>query len=132
MIHTSILGSVLLIASVQLSFAGDPQIPQNAKPLMETEIKELLDGNKFEFTAYDEPLTGTTSWEAGKGVVSGNYVWDKTQKGTYSVSWFLKDNKSCTKQADKDAVCQLIYLYANGFMEVNADGKIHAVSTPVN
>lgn len=111
-----------------LAHADAPEIPDGVAPLAEGEIKRLLDGKTYAFVAYDEPLTGTTSWDFDGGTVSGRYVWNKSKSGTFSSKWFLRDGLNCTQSSGKDAVCQVIYPYGDGFMEVTPDGVVHAVS----
>lgn len=120
-----------LLAHPSLAPADDaPAIPSGAAPLSQAEILGLLDGKSFSFTGYDEPIVGTTTWDAAKKTVSGTYVWDGTQEGTYEAEWFIENDRNCTRSGDKEPVCQTIYRYQTGFMEVNAKGEVHAVSVP--
>ena len=126
-----IIAAFVLCSSIGLALADAPKIPEGVTPLTEAEIKELLDGRTYEFIAYDEPLTGTTTWNYDAGTVSGSYIWDKKNKGTYSAKWFLRGDKNCTQSKSKKAVCQIVYPYDNGFMEVTAKGVVHAISRPI-
>lgn len=126
------IGVTLCLLTFKMVSAADPKIPEGVEPLDNAAILKLLDGRKFEFAAYDEPITGTTLWEFDKGTVSGSYIQDNTNSGTYSLKWFVKDGKSCTLQGNDKTVCQSIYPYENGFMEVNSKGKVHTISLPAN
>ena len=122
----------LLALSVitSLAHAGDPKIPTGAQPLNEVEIRSLLDGKTFSFVAYDELLTGTSSWDAQAGAVSGDYLVKQMQRGIYAEGWFVDDGRSCTQSPGKKAVCRVIYRYGDGFIEANENGGIHAVFVP--
>ena len=122
------IAALLTLGVASGAFADEPKVPEGATPLTEAEIKELLDGKTYEFVAYDEPLTGTSTWNYDKQTVSGSYVWKKKDKGEYESKWFLQDGKNCTQSPKKDAVCQIIYTYKEGFMEVTPKGVVHAIS----
>jgi hypothetical protein len=128
----SLLGAVAVLGIISSlspnAHANDPKIPDGAKPLSGTEVVALLDGRTFKFTGYDQPIVGTTKWDAKSQTVSGDYVWAKTEKGTFTVKWFIDGDKNCIQEPDKDPVCQTVYATDNGFMEINAKGKVHAVS----
>lgn len=119
-----------LTAMTSLAYAGDPKVPAGAQPLNDADIRSLLDGKKFSFIAYDEPLTGTTSWDAQSVSVSGDYVVKQAQKGIYTKGWFVGEGKNCTQSPGKKAVCHIVYRYGRGFMEVNENGSVHSVSVP--
>lgn len=126
-----IIATFVLCSSISLALADAPKVPEDLAPLTEAEIKQLLNGKTYEFVAYDEPLTGTTTWNYEAETVSGSYVWDKKDKGIYSAKWFLRGGKNCTQSKNKKAVCQIVYPYGNGFMEVTPKGVVHAVSRPI-
>jgi len=123
---------IVLLSMMSTASADAPDVPESVAPLAETEIKELLDGKTFQFVAYDEPLTGTSTWNHDKGTVSGTFVFDQEQEGEYEVRWFLKDDLSCIEASTNEPQCQVIYPYEGGFMEVRPDGVVHAVSKPIN
>lgn len=110
------------------AIAGELVIPATPA-LTDAEIIQLLDGKTFTFTAYDQPLIGLTVWNYPDHTVSGSYLYDGTP-GTFTATWTVTDNKSCTQAPGQDRICQTIYVYQTGFMEVNAAGQIHAVSVP--
>jgi hypothetical protein len=126
----SLLTGAGMLLAAQLSFAADaPAIPSTS-PLEADAIVKLIDGHTFAFTAYDAPLTAVTHWDMSEKKVSGDYVF-KGEKGTFETDWSIEGDKSCTLSGDGGAkVCQTIYAYQNGFMEVNADGTVHGVSIP--
>lgn len=126
------IGAALLAQSNSAGADEAPAIPSGAAPLTQAEILALLDGRSFSFTGYDEPIVGTTSWNASKKTVSGTYVWDGSQEGTYEAEWYIENDRSCTRSAGKEPVCQTIYRYQTGFLEVNAAGAVHAVSIPLD
>jgi hypothetical protein len=110
--------------------ADTPSIPQD-DPLTEIEIKELLSGRTFEFVAFDEPITGTTNWDFEEGIVSGSFIWDKSEKGTFETEIRFEGDQLCTIQ-NRGTICQIVYPYEAGFMEVTPDGVVHAVSSPMD
>ena len=126
-----LIATFVLCGSISLAFADAPKVPEGVTSLTEVDIRQLFDGKTYEFIAYDEPLTGTTTWNYDEGTVSGSYVWDEKDKGTFSIKWFLKDGMSCTQSKNKKAVCQKVYPYENGFMEVTPKGVVHTVSRPI-
>jgi len=121
----------ILFGSIGVALTDEPKVPEGVLPLTEAEIRKLFEGKTFEFVAYDEPLTGTTTWDRTKGTVSGTYVFDQEETGEFELKWFLKDGMSCIETGEEPQ-CQFIYLYEEGFMEVRPDGVVHAVSKPIN
>ena len=65
-------------------------------------------------------------------MVSGDYVWNQTQKGKFESSWSIEGDKNCTQVSGKPRICQTLYAYEDGFMEVTDKGKVHAVSKPAS
>lgn len=109
-----------------------PDVPEGSTPLTKTEIEQLLEGRTYEFVAYDEPLIGTTNWDFERGTVSGTYTWKGSEKGEFDNEVFIDEqNRLCIVQT-KGTVCQIVYRYENGFMEVTPGGIVHAVSRPAN
>lgn len=124
------LAAAVLFALVATG-AAQPETPRvpDGKPLTEAEIRALIDGVTFDVVAYDEPFTAVITWNAGAGTVSGSYVWDKTKEGTFAMEMYFENDRLCTKQK-KGNVCQIVYRYEDGFMEVTPQGVVHAVSLP--
>lgn len=81
------LFALLAIGQNPNSAQADPEIPPGAKPLTNEEIKAALGGKTFKFVAYDSPksLTGTSTWDLGRGIVYGDYVYDNQSPGNYPV-----------------------------------------------
>lgn len=128
--RTSLLvGLAVAFNTFALASADVPKIPA-AAPLSNEEIKALLDGKRFAFTGYDQPITGTTTWNATAGIVSGVYSWQGGPDTPYEAKWTIEGGKNCTESPEQQPVCQTIYRHEDGFMEVNADGQVHAVSKP--
>ena len=126
--------ALLTIATFSNAADADPEIPPGAKPLTNAEISALLAGRTFSFVVYDaaKSLTGTSTWDAHRKKVYGEYSWDKQSPKKWERKWYIVNGQNCTKPLDeKPAECQNIYLDGDGFIEVTDDGTIHAVSTPV-
>jgi len=121
----------LALAFVSLTSPAQAEAPAipGTPPLKAAEIAKLLDGKTFNFTGYDALLTAHTSWNLAAKTVSGDYLY-LGSPGTFSATWTIRGDKSCTQAKGKDVVCQTIYAYQNGFMEVNPDGSVHGVSIP--
>ena len=114
-----------------VALADAPSIPES-DALSKEEIEALLTGRTFEFTGYDEPIVGTTEWDFRTGYVSGSYVWDGSEKGEFKTEMFIdEESRLCTVQK-RGTICQVVYRYEDGFMEVTPEGVVHAVSKPVN
>lgn len=129
----ALMPSFLLIGTAQIAIADmspvAPEIPAQP-PLKSDEIIKLLDGKSYQFKDYDQSVTGTTNWDYKSHTVSGDYDFAGIKKGTYTAQWTVKDDKSCTTDHFQGTVCQTVYAFGDGFMEVNAKGKVHAVSVP--
>ncbi|MET1026618.1 MAG: hypothetical protein ABWY00_05590 [Dongiaceae bacterium] len=119
--------ALLVLLPATQAFAADPAIPKT-QPLIAAEIIALLDGKTFAFTAYDVPLTGTSTWDSKSKTVTGAYNFSGAM-GMYTAEWTLEGDKSCTKAPNQERTCETIYKYENGYMAVNDQGKVHAVST---
>ena len=92
-----LIGIFAIINSITVAAADAPKVPEGISPLTEAEIRQLFDGKTYDFVAYDEPITGTTTWSYDEGTVSGSYIWKKKEKGKFNIKWFLQDGKSCTQ-----------------------------------
>jgi len=128
----ALIAPILLIGithPVQADMSSAPAIP-NQPPLKTDEIIKLLDGKSYTFTDFDQPVTGTTTWNYKEHTVSGNYVYAGIKKGDYTAQWTVTGDKSCTTDKFQGTLCQTVYAYENGYMEVNSKGKVHAISVP--
>lgn len=126
--------AILAMGLVQNAALADPKIPPGAKPLTNEEIVAALGGKTFSFVAYDraKSLTGTSTWDLGRGVVYGDYVWDNQSPKKWKKKWFVDNNQNCTQSRNKGPVCMNIYLDGEEFILVTDDGTIYSVSTPVD
>ena len=124
----------LAMGSIQTAALADPEIPPGAKPLTNEEIEAALGGKTFRVVVYDnaKSLTGTSTWDLGRGIVYGDYVLDNQSPRQWKRKWFVENNQNCTQPRNQDSECQNIYLDGEKFIEVTDDGTIHAVSTPVD
>jgi hypothetical protein len=131
-------GILILIGLVIVGLAptdsfSNPEIPSGAIPLTNEEIKVALGGKSFNFVVYDaaKSLTGSSTWDLERGAVSGKYVYDNQSPKKWKRTWYVENNKNCTKPRNAQPECQNIYLDGEIFIEVTDDGTIHAVSTLV-
>jgi len=129
-----LLIALLAMGSIQNAALASPEIPPGAMPLTNEEIEAALGGKTFRFIVYDrsKSLTGTSTWDLGRGAVYGDYVWDNQDPKQWKRKWFIENNQNCTQPRNKDPECQNIYLDGENFIEVTDDGTIHAVSTPID
>ncbi len=129
-----ILVALLAVGPNPNAALADPEIPQGAQPLTDEEIKAVLGGKTFKFVVYDaqKSLTGTSTWDLDRGAVYGEYVWDNLSPRQWKRKWYVENDKNCTQPRNKAPECQNIYLDGKKFIEVTDDGKIHAVSTPID
>jgi hypothetical protein len=124
---------VFLLASLGLligpGLADAPQLPSTVKQLKGQEIAKFLDGKKFDLTIYDADAetTATSNWDWKSKQVYGDYVYKGTP-GTFKNAWIVKGNTNCAEKSGKKWICQKIYVDGDTMYEVNAKGKIHAVS----
>jgi len=107
--------------------------PEGAKPLSGDEIRSLLgSGVKFDFVGVKAPITGTGYWDLATMTAYGSYEIDQRMKGSWSVDWLIDDDKTCLGYSLKGSVCHHIYAHGDGgFLEVNLDGEVHTVYTPI-
>jgi hypothetical protein len=107
--------------------------PEGAKPLSGDEIRSLLGGGtRFNFVGVSAPITGTGYWDPATMTAYGAYEIDQRMKGSWSVDWFIDGDRNCLGYSLKGSVCHHIYPHGDGgFLEVNLDGKVHTVYTPI-
>ena len=107
--------------------------PEGAEPLSGDQIRQLLgSGQRFNFVGVTAPITGTGYWDLKNEVVYGDYEIDHRIKGNWTFRWFIDGNKNCLGYSLEGSVCTHIYAYGNGgFLEVNMDGEVHTVYTPI-
>lgn len=107
--------------------------PADAKPLQEDEIRALLGGGKqFEWVGVTLPIAGTGTWNLAAELVYGTFEIGGKISGNWSVAWYVDGDKNCLRYSPTRTVCTYIYAHGDGgFMEVNLDGEVHTVYTPI-
>ena len=120
-----------LIASVMLAGTSlaDEALPSTAKKASLEEFKTFADGKKVEVVIYDlgVPVTATLTWNWKNKLITGTALVNGKDKIKVSSKLSFKDDMACATNQGK-ATCHAIYIEADKFYEVRADGKVHAVS----
>lgn len=128
------VGAAFLLSEIILAQTTAPTTPpEGTKPLSGQQIRSLLGGGtNFSFVAVGAPITGTGYWNLETGTAYGVFVLGKKIKGNWGFEWFVAGNKNCLKYSVLKTVCTHIYPHGDGgFMEVNLDGTVHTIYTPV-
>lgn len=133
--------SRLLLYVVSIGFAicapsahGADPIIADARKLSGDEIQPFLANRTFTFVVRDQSytLTGTSTWDPDRERVYGKYSLNQQASKKWSRSWYVNDGMNCTKPGDGDVECNYIYVKDDEFIEVKADGTIHATSVPID
>ncbi len=125
--------AVLLTAgsAVQAQTELPDRLPEEARRLDSEEIKALLGSGPFQFVGAEGKARGTSIWDLGTGTAHGSFVWEGRLKGSWTLAWFVEEDLSCLKPSQGPAVCREIHAHGKGFFEVNLDGGIHTLTTPL-
>jgi len=75
----------------------------------------------------DVETTATSNWDWESKQFYGEHVYKGTP-GTFKKVCIVKGNTNCTENSGKKWICQKIYVDGDTMYELNAKGKIHAVS----
>lgn len=125
------------VAAAASLFAGaasaDPDVPLDARPLVQGEIEIQLDGRSFQFEIYgeDKPLSGTSTWDLARGVVYGTYLWNNSHRGKWRRAWFVDGDRNCIKPILREAECRRLYRDGKRFFQLGENGGVYAVLTPL-
>lgn len=125
------------VAAAASLFAGaasaNPDVPLDARPLVQGEIEIQLDGRSFQFEIYgeDKPLSGTSTWDLARGVVYGTYLWNNSHRGKWRRAWFVDGDRNCIKPPLRKAECRRIYGDGERFFQLSENGALYAVLTPL-
>lgn len=111
-----------------------PAVPDSG-PVPGAQIRSLVEGGPYDVRVFAGRDAGTSGrgviWDFDAGTVSGNYLTEEGETGTFSLAAEVVGDRLCAGNADNRA-CHQIYAYQDGFMEVRDDGVVHAVSTPAD
>ena len=107
-----------------------PAVPETG-PVAGSEIGALVEGGPYDVRVFVGQDAGTAGsgvmWDFSAGTVSGNFETAAGETGTFSIPAEIVGNQLCAGEGD-GRECHFVYRIENGFMEVNADGSVHAVS----
>ncbi len=119
------------IAAAKAQTAVPERLPDDAKRLQTAEIKALLGSTPFQFVGAGGKARGTSTWDLATGTAHGSFVWEGRLRGAWTLAWSVRDDLSCLEPARGEPFCLEIYAYEDGFLEVNPDGSIHTLTTPL-
>ncbi|MEM7462984.1 MAG: hypothetical protein AAF362_09905 [Pseudomonadota bacterium] len=132
---TALLALLIFVPDADAFIAADlpTKAPEDAEPLSGPEIRKLLgSGTRFDFVGVSASITGTGYWDLSTGTAYGSYELDQRIKGNWTIRWFIEGNLNCLGYSLAKKVCTHIYAHGDGgFLEVNLDGSVHTVYTPV-
>ncbi len=123
--------SMLFFAACTTTSSG-PTVP-DGPPLSGAEIRDAVADGPYALRIFDGEFAGTTgqsTWDFAAGVVSGTFATADGQTGSFENPISIVGNTLCNG-AGSARQCYFIYPYEGGFLEVNADGSVHAVSRPI-
>ena len=128
-LYIAVLASALSLSS---AYTQAEEMPKSAKQLTGDQIPEFLDGKKFDVKIVDAdaPITATTNYNWNTKKIKGTFEY-KGQKGEFENDWIVKGETSCGEKTPKGKwICQKIFIDGDTMYEVNAKGKLHAISKP--
>lgn len=128
-LYIAVLASALSLSSASTQAE---EMPKSAKQLTGDQIPEFLNGKKFnvKIVDADASITATTNWNWDTKKVKGTFEY-KGQKGKFENDWVVRGDTSCAEKTPKGKwVCQKIFVDGATMYEVNAKGKLHAISEP--
>jgi hypothetical protein len=106
-----------------------PDVPAGA-PLTGQALIDRVSGGPYALTIFPAGIAGTSTWDLDAGEASGTFlVVASGASGDWSTRAFVEGDRLCTRQAD-GPVCQTVYAYEDGFMEVTEAGEVHAITLP--
>lgn len=125
---------IALIAATALGACATSTAPvPSGQALTAAEIPALVGGGPYALTIYDGEFAGTTgqtTWDFATRTVSGSFT-SADGSGTFEMPISIEGNTLC---AGADDARECHFVFANeggGFLEVNADGSLHAASLPM-
>jgi hypothetical protein len=123
----------VLVAGPALGQSAIPEsLPKEAKRLDDDAIRSLMGtGATFHSVGAGGRVTGTSVWNLSTATAYGTFTWDGKIKGTWNLKWSVDNDLSCLESIPGQTVCEQIYGYRDGFFEVDKDGTIHTLTTPL-
>ncbi len=106
------------------------RVPEEARRLFGEEIETRMSGSWLAFKGAGGRAIGSSLWNADAGHAHGRFEWDGVLSGRWSLPWKVRDDKSCLKVRPETWICERIFAYEDGFLEVDKDGRVHTVTKP--
>ena len=123
-----VMVTLLAFAACAETTTQAPAVP-DTDPLAGSEIRAVVDGGPYDVRIFDGRDAGTVArlqWDFDAGTVSGSFETADGETGNFSTPIRIQDDRLCVGEGD--AGCHTIYAINGGFLEVNADGTVHAIS----
>jgi len=119
------------LAQAEARLSSVPDKPDGA-PLTGRAQVDRVSGGPYALTIYSAGIVGVSTWDLDEGRAFGLFrVVGTGEGGEWSLRAFVADGKLCTEQA-AGVVCQTVYAWGDGFMEVTDAGAVHAVTVPID
>jgi uncharacterized protein YuzE len=118
------------VASVDTILDNPPPPPSGAKKMTADEVLAAVKGKRIFVTIFDfdKPLVADVKWDTKKKKSTGRFIMGGTKEGKANAAYVIKNDTICFPSDGKDN-CYDYYATDNGFIEVNAEGKVHGIST---
>lgn len=130
MLDRILLAASFLSLSSFTVFAEEPTLPATAVKATQDQFIEFINGKTVDAVIYDagKSLTAILKWDWKKKRITGDFIFDGTQKGKVKAKWSFDGDKACSQSGTDPKTCHDVYLDGGSFIEMRDDGKIHAIS----
>lgn len=107
---------------------SDPPLPPGLPKIDATRVLELVKGKRIIVEIFDfgGPLIADVKWDLKKKKSTGKYMFG-AKEGKANAKYVVKNDTLCFPEGKKDN-CYDYYETKDGFIEVNAEGKVHGIS----
>ncbi|NJM30013.1 MAG: hypothetical protein HC855_07825 [Rhizobiales bacterium] len=118
------------VASVDTILGNPPPPPTSGKKMTADEVLAAVKGKRIFVTIFDfdKPVVADVKWDTKKKKSTGKFIMGGTKEGKANAAYVVKNDTICFPSDGKNN-CYDYYATDNGFIEVNADGKVHGIST---
>lgn len=116
------------ILSANVILTSNPQLPSGLKKINAVRLLELVKGKRIiaEIFDFSGPAIADVKWDLKKKKVTGKYI-AGGKEGKANAKFVVKSDTLCFPDGKKDN-CYDYYETTDGYIEMNAEGKVHAIS----